>query len=121
MVVGLTRPDEGSISSFNELARKGREGKTIPLKDVKDLGKKEPLVTLQCNASLTRAVEIFGSGIHRIIVTEEASADVIGILSQSTLVKFFWENGRNFPALEQLFPFTLKELNLGSHTVIAIK
>ncbi|EKG10642.1 Cystathionine beta-synthase core [Macrophomina phaseolina MS6] len=120
LVVGLARPEASEIQSFNELAQKGREGKPIPLKDVKDLGKKEPLITLPHTASLTKAVEIFGSGIHRIIIVKEHSSDVIGILTQLRLMGFFWQNGRNFPSIEQLYPSSLRELNLGSQQVIAI-
>ncbi|KAL1618940.1 cell separation during budding [Neofusicoccum ribis] len=120
LVVGLARPEASEIQSFNELAEKGREGKPIPLKDVKDLGKKEPLITLPHSASLTKAVEIFGSGIHRIIIVKEHSSDVIGILTQLRLTGFFWQNGRSFPSIDQLYPSTLRELNLGSQAVIAI-
>ncbi|KAF2086227.1 hypothetical protein K490DRAFT_44470, partial [Saccharata proteae CBS 121410] len=120
LVVGLAQPTEDEMPSFNELAQKGREGKPIPLKDVKDLGRKEPLVTLPRTAELTKAVEIFGSGIHRIIVVEENTTNVIGILTQLRLVGFFWHNGRNFPAIDKLYSLTLRDLNIGSHSVFAI-
>lgn len=121
LVVGLARPDEEHTASFNELARRGRAGKPIPLKDVKDLGRKGPLVTLPDTADLTRAVEVFGSGIHRVIVVKEGTSDVVGILTQLRLVRFFWENRSTFPALERLYQQCLKDLNIGSKTVIAIK
>lgn len=121
LVVGLLQPAESDISSFNELARKGREGKEIPLKDVKDLGRKEPLITLPHTANLTKAVEIFGSGIHRIVVVKEHTMDVVGVLTQLRLVSFFWENGRSFAPIEELFPQTLQSLDIGSHSVFAIK
>ncbi|KAF2835852.1 hypothetical protein M501DRAFT_997532 [Patellaria atrata CBS 101060] len=120
LVVGLAKPDERHIQSFNELAARGREGKPIPLKDVKDLGKKEPLITLPHTASLTKAVEIFGSGVHRIIIVKEHSAEAIGILSQLRLVRFFWENGRHFPVIDELYAQTLRDLQIGSHRVWAI-
>ncbi|KAJ9666496.1 cell separation during budding [Coniosporium apollinis] len=120
LVVGLAHPDEEHTASFNELARRGRAGKPIPLKDVKDLGRKEPLVTLPDTADLTRAVEVFGSGIHRVIVVKEGTSDVVGILTQLRLVRFFWENRNTFPALEHLYQQCLKDLNIGSKTVIAI-
>lgn len=120
LVVGLARPDN-SESSFNDLAQKGREGKPVPLRDVKDLGKKEPLITLPHTANLTKAVEIFGSGIHRIIIVKEHSQEVIGVLSQLRLVGFFWMNGRNFPAVDYLYPQTLRELSIGSQAVVSIK
>ncbi|TKA40323.1 Protein SDS23, partial [Cryomyces minteri] len=85
LVVGLAHPDEGHISSFKELAKKGREGKTIVLSDVKDLGRKEPLLVLPNTEGLSKAVEIFGSGTHRIIIVEEGTTDVVGILTQLRL------------------------------------
>ncbi|CAI6339084.1 unnamed protein product [Periconia digitata] len=120
LVVGLAHPDEADVASFDELAKKGREGKPIPLKDVKDLGKKEPLITLPASADLTKVMEVFGSGVHRVLVAEEGTTDVIGVLTQLRLVRFFWENRQSFPAVDQLYPQLIKDLNLGSHAVLAI-
>lgn len=121
LVVGLAKPDEEHYQSFNQLAQKGREGKPIPLRDIKDLGRKEPLVKLPHTANLTQAVEVFGSGIHRIVVTKEYNGDVVGVLTQLRLLRFFYENRSGFPPIEHLYGCTLKDLNIGSHTVIAIK
>ncbi|KAF2433671.1 hypothetical protein EJ08DRAFT_563399, partial [Tothia fuscella] len=118
LVVGLAQPEDRQ--SFKELAQKGREGKPIPLKDIKDLGKKEPLVTLPHTADISKAVEAFGSGIHRILIVTENTHDVVGVLTQLRLVTFFWENGKHFPAIEQLYQATLRELDIGSHSVFAI-
>ncbi|KAJ5020720.1 CBS-domain Sds23p [Bipolaris maydis] len=121
LVVGLAQPEERDIASFDELARKGREGKPIPLKDVKEVGgNKEPLITLDENTDLCKAIEVFGSGIHRILVVEEGSQNVVGILTQLRLVQFFWENRSSFPAVNQLYPQLIKDLDLGSKTVMAI-
>jgi len=83
--------------------------------------KKEPLITLPKTADLIKAIEVFGSGVHRVLVTEEASSDVIGILTQLRLVDFFWENRQSFPAVDQLYPYLIKDLTIGSKTVLAIK
>lgn len=121
LVVGLAHPEEEDIASFDELAKKGREGKPIPLKDVKSVGgKKEPLITLPDTADLTKAIEVFGSGIHRVLVAKEGTTDVVGVLTQLRLVKFFWENRQSFPAVDQLYPQLIKDLNIGSKTVLAI-
>lgn len=119
LVVGLAQPEDRQ--SFRELAQKGREGKPIPLRDVKDVGKKEPLVTLPHTAHLTRAVEILGSGIHRIVVVDEASGHAVGVLTQLRMVEFFWDNARLFRPLEDLYQASLRELNIGAHHVFAIK
>lgn len=121
-MVGLAQPEEEEqITSFRELAKKAREGSKIPLKDVKDLGREEPLVTLPPSANLVSAIETFGGGVHRIVVVKENSSDVMGIFSQSRLVKFLWENGRSFPVIDQLYPQYLNDLKIGSHQVMSIK
>lgn len=121
MVVGLQQPPEELAAAFKAIAKKARAGEKIPLKDVKALGSREPFTSLSKSANLIKAVEIFGSGIHRIIVLEEGSGEVVGIVSQSRLVKFLWENGRSFPNIDELYPQCLKDLSLGSHTAISIQ
>ncbi|KAI9707667.1 MAG: cell separation during budding [Candelina mexicana] len=122
LVVGVAKPEEGQVSSFKELVNKAMLHDKIPLRDIKDLelGKKEPFVTLSRAENLMKAVEIFGSGIHRILIVEEGTTQITGILSQLTLVKFLWENGRSFPAIDQLYPQHLKDLAIGSMVVIGI-
>ena len=117
LVVGLAQPEDRQ--SFKELAQKGREGKPIPLRDVKDLGKKEPLITLPYNADLSKAIEILGSGIHRIIVEKDGNA--VGVLTQLRMVEFFWDNARQFKQLEDMYHANLKDLNIGAYHVYAIK
>lgn len=122
LAAGLTRPDEELLPAYEELARKARENTPIPMRDVKELGRKEPLTTLPASASVTRAVETFGGGVHRVVVVDEQRDDeVLGIFSQFRLVKFLWENGRCFPVLDQLYPQPLRDLRIGSHAVVSIK
>lgn len=123
LAAGLTSPQEGHRTSYDELAKKAREGEKIPLKDVKALGMaKEPLVTLPASTNVLTAVETFGGGIHRVVVTKEANdQEVVGIFSQFRLVKFLWQNGRSFPVIEQLYPQPLSGLRIGSHSVVSIK
>ncbi|PGG95900.1 hypothetical protein GX51_08079 [Blastomyces parvus] len=120
LVVGLVQPSEEHVASMRELAKKARDGKEIPLRDVKNLGLSVPITSLPPSASLMRAVEIFGGGIHRIIVTSETTNEVVGIFSQWRLVKFLWENGQSFPVIDQLYPRSLAELRIGSQQVISI-
>ncbi|RDW60377.1 uncharacterized protein DSM5745_10835 [Aspergillus mulundensis] len=121
LAAGLTRPDEGLLPAYEELARKARENIPIPMRDVKELGRKEPLTTLPASASLMTAVETFGGGVHRVVVIDERrDNEVLGIVSQFRLVKFLWENGRCFPVLDQLYPQSLRDLKIGSHAVISI-
>jgi CBS domain-containing protein len=119
--IGLKQPDEHQVARVRELARKGREGKLIPVKDVKDLGPVEPLLCVSRKEPLPKVVEIFGSGMHRVVVVEEDSNEVVGVLTQLRLVEFFWENCRHFARIEPLFSKTIRELEVGSHSVFAIK
>lgn len=121
LVLGLTPPSEDPIHDFNELGKKAREGNPIPVSDVKDLGRKEPTSFLQDSANLLKAIETFGKGVHRVIVTKEDTKEFVGVLSQSTLVKFLWENGRSFPVIDQMYSQYLRDLRIGSRHVISVK
>jgi hypothetical protein len=120
-VIGVARADEDHIQDFRELARKAKEGMVIPVRDVINLAQKEPLTLLPHTANLLKAVETFGTGIHRILVVREGTKEVTGILSQTKLVRFLWENGRSFPVIDQLYPQYLRDLKIGSNQVISIK
>lgn len=118
---GQLHPDEEHLSFYQSLARRAQQGQTIPIRDAKNLGTKEPFVTLAHNADLSKAIEIFGGGVHRIVIVKDGTDHVVGILSQSTLVKFLWENGQSFPIIDQLYPQTIKDLGIGSQQLISIK
>lgn len=123
---GQLYPDEEHLPIFQNLAKKAQLGHKIPLHDAKSLGNKEQFVTLPHGADLTRAIELFGGGVHRIVVVDVVDdgeqKEVIGILSQVRLVKFLWENGSSFPIIDQLYPQTLRELGIGSpQYLISIK
>lgn len=121
VVLGLAVPEEGQTEAFSQLASKARDRAPIPLRDVITLAKKEPLTTLSQSEDLSKAVEIFGSGVHRILVCKPGTTTVVGILSQLKLVKFLWDNGTSFPAIDQLYPTILRDLNIGTQKAIAIK
>ena len=70
LVVGLIQPEGDAASSLQELTEKARNGNKIPIRDVQDIGKKEPFITLPHTADLTKAVEVFGSGVHRICLSQ---------------------------------------------------
>jgi hypothetical protein len=122
LVVGLANPEsEEQKTRYRQLAEKANEGQDVSLKEAKDVARNEPFVTLPRTANLTKAVEIFGGGVHRIIIVDEKTNKVTGILSQLRLVKFLWENGKSFPAINDLYPQTLWGLGIGSLQVISIK
>lgn len=121
LVVGLAQPDPEDVEYFQQLATRAREGHKIPLKDVKAIGRKIPLVTIPQSASLVTTVETFGGGVHWVVVVKDNSSEVVGIFSQFRLVKFLWENGRSFPVIDELYPQYLRDLRIGSQNVISIK
>lgn len=136
LIMGIYQPEEGdNLSSFADLARKvratlglqlmltgqAREGSSIPVQQVKDLGKKDPFITVSSTDALSSVVEIFGSGVHRVAVVQEGTQHVIGMLSQLRLIRYFWDNARSFPSIEALYPSTLRQLKLGSTAVISIQ
>jgi CBS domain-containing protein len=120
-VVGLANPEDDQVEVFDTLAKKAREGVSIPVRDIQTLAKKSPLVTLPESADLSKAIEHFGSGVHRILVCKDGTTDVVGILSQLKLVRFLWDNGTSFPAIDALYPVILKDLQIGTPQTIAIK
>lgn len=115
------RPDPENLSVFHDLAKKAQLRQEIPLKEAKKLGTKEPPVTLSHTDHLTKAVELFGGGTHRIIVVKDGTKEVVGILGQLQLVKFLWENSRSFPGINKISKWTIKDLAIGSHGVISVK
>jgi hypothetical protein len=121
VVVGLANPEGSQLEDFDALAKKAREGVSIPLRQIQTLTKKGPLVTLSESADLSKAIEHFGSGVHRILVCKDGTTEVVGILSQLKLVKFLWDNGSSFPAIDALYPLVLKDLGIGTPQTIAIK
>lgn len=120
VVVGLAKPDEDQAVLYDDIATKARERTSIPLRDIQALCRKESLVTLSSDECLAKAIEIFGSGIHRVLVTN-TSSEVIGILSQLRLVEFFWNEAVNFPNIERLYPVIIRDLGIGTQQIIAVK
>jgi len=109
MVLGVTDPSHSSMSntSFQDLVKKAREGDQIPVKLVGDIGIKDPFITYPETEHLARVVEKMASGVHRIAVTREGTNEVIGVLSQRKVIKFFWENIRSFVDLEPTYQKTV--------------
>ncbi|EKD12363.1 CBS domain containing protein [Drepanopeziza brunnea f. sp. 'multigermtubi' MB_m1] len=120
VVVGLANPEGEQVAVFDALAKKAREGVEIPLQEIQGLAKKGPLVTLSESEDLSKAIEHFACGTHRILITKDDSTEVVGILSQLKLVKFLWDNGTSFPAINALYPKILRDLEVGTPQTIAI-
>lgn len=122
--VGIAQPPEEHAEWFAGLAQRAAEGKPIPLRDVHNLGRRDPLTYLPESANLTRAIETFGQGVHRVMVAREGEGgkvEVVGLLSQTRLMRFLWRHGRNFAGIDQLYPQYLRDLKIGSNSPISIK
>ena len=65
-------------------------------------------------------MEVLGGGSHRLIICKEGTSEVVGIVSQLRLVRFFWENHQNFSATEALYSRTLRDLRAGAKDVVYI-
>ncbi|KAI0969055.1 hypothetical protein F4678DRAFT_440797 [Xylaria arbuscula] len=119
VVVGLGHPPGDLVELYDGIAKRAQARDSIPLRDIQPICRKETLVTLQGDEDLARAIEIFGSGIHRIFITN-FQAEVVGILSQIKLMEFFWNEGLNFRAIDELYPKLMRELGIGSQQIIAV-
>lgn len=117
LVLGLSLPDD----SAQQLSNRARGGEAIPMADLLDhLGARELPAFLPHTADLTQAMEVLGGGSHRLIICKEGTSEVLGIVSQLRLVRFFWENHQNFVATEALYAHSLRELRLGAKVVVSI-
>lgn len=119
MVLGVmdaSHASNMSTASFQDLVKKAREGDhNIPVKLVGDIGAKDPFIAFPETECLARVVEKMASGVHRIAVTRENGNDVIGVLSQRKVIKFFWENVRAFIDIEHLYQKTVKSIHILSN------
>jgi hypothetical protein len=120
IVVGRAHPSDDLIALYNDLVKKAQSQTRIPLRDIQPICRKESLVFLQGDEDLAGAIEVFGSGIHRVLVTNHAN-QVVGILSQLKLIEFFWNEGVNFRVIDELYPKLMRDLGIGSHHIMAVK
>jgi hypothetical protein len=120
VVLGLAKPDEECVHLYEEISKKAQAQEDIPLREIQPLLRKEELATLPAEATLDKAMEALGSGIHRALIVNPAG-EVIGVLSQLRLVEFFWNEAVNFPVIEKLYGCLLRDLQIGTHQIIATK
>lgn len=111
------------METFSTIAKTAQAGSPIFIRDVTTtiFANRDPIITLPESADLSKATEIFGSGVHRILICKDGSPDAIGVLSQLKLVRFLWDNATSFPTIEELYPMILRDLDIGTHHTFAIK
>jgi Mg2+/Co2+ transporter CorC len=120
-VLGLATPAEDQREQLIDLAKRAKAQEPIPIREATAIAQKPPLITLSQSNDLSKAIEIFGSGVHRILICKEGTEEIVGILSQLKLVNFLWENANSFPTLDQLYPAILRDLAIGTIQAISIK
>jgi hypothetical protein len=121
VVLGLASPAEDQREKWSDLAQRAKAQEPIPIREASVIAQKPPLATLSESYDLSKAIEIFGSGVHRILICKDGTEEIVGILSQLKLVKFLWENANSFPTLDQLYPVILRDLGVGTIQAISIK
>ncbi|RIB25299.1 hypothetical protein C2G38_510195 [Gigaspora rosea] len=112
----LEKTDAELSAEFNDLVKLASHCQPVPVKLASDLSKKNPFYSVLPETSLLQVVELFGSGTHRVV---DANGIIKGILTQSRVVNYFYQNVTKFPPIEQLFPKTLNELDIGKGFVIS--
>lgn len=90
-----------------------QNGKPVPVGEIVKLTPKNPFYKLPENETLTTAMNILGSGVHRVAICNPEMTFVKGILSQRRLVKYLWNNAKQFTSLESLFNYSLQDLQIG--------
>ena len=120
VVVGLAKPDDEHAAIYDQVVKKAQAQEVIALREIQSLCRKEDLITLSSDSTLDRAMEILGGGIHLILIADKHQK-VVGIINQLKLLEFFWNEGINFPAIDRLYGALLRDLQIGTHRIIAIK
>ncbi|KAI8637633.1 hypothetical protein BD408DRAFT_424159 [Parasitella parasitica] len=104
---------------IKDIIQRALQGQKVPVGMASDLSRKNPFYSILEEATLLSAVEIFASGTHRVSILEP-DGSVKGILSQSTVVKYLFENRKRFPEIDSVLDKTIRELNLGNEPVIGV-
>lgn len=120
LITGFAKPDHSQVVPFNHIVSKFQQGRDVTIREIQALRCNETLVSIPSDAKLSRAIEILGGGIHRVIVTD-ANGAVVGILSQLKVLDFFWNERVNFPAIDRLYPTILRDLHIGTQQCISVK
>ncbi|KAI8329167.1 hypothetical protein EDC96DRAFT_549177 [Choanephora cucurbitarum] len=120
-------PDAFEIKDIVQRALKGQK---VPVGMASDLSRKNPFYSILEEATLLSALEIFAYGTHReneqviemsyIVSMLNSEGDISGILSQSTVVNYLYENRKQFPQIDQVMNKTIRELKLGDAPVIGV-
>ncbi|KAF7726040.1 cell separation during budding [Apophysomyces ossiformis] len=115
----LHKTEQTSTFEIRDIVQRALQGQTVPVKLASDLSRKNPFYSILPEATLLSAVEEFACGTHRVCVLEP-NGTIKGILSQSTVVRYLYDNRHQFPEIERVLGKTLRELHLGETNVIGV-
>lgn len=116
---GNNDPIDPESFEIKDIVHRALQGQKVPVGMASDLSRKNPFYSILQEATLLSAVEIFACGTHRVSILKP-DGKIEGILSQSTVVKYLFENRRQFPEIDQILDKTIRELKLGNEPVIGI-
>ncbi|KAI8097345.1 uncharacterized protein BX664DRAFT_326165 [Halteromyces radiatus] len=119
LILKSTTVEESGSLEIRDIVKKALQGKQVPVSLASDLSQKNPFYSILPEATLISAVEEFSCGTHRVCVLNP-DGQIKGILSQSTVVKYLYENKHQFPSIDSLLNKTLRQLNLGQTDVISV-
>ncbi|KAI8091212.1 uncharacterized protein B0P05DRAFT_577303 [Gilbertella persicaria] len=113
--------DEIDPESFEikDIVQRALKGQKVPVGMASDLSRKNPFYSILKEATLLSAVEVFAHGTHRVSILKP-DGEIDGILSQSTVVKYLFENRKQFPQIDHVMNKTIRELKLGDNSVIGV-
>ncbi|KAJ3168839.1 cell separation during budding [Geranomyces variabilis] len=121
VLVGLSKdaPMDASASmEFKELVRLARSHEPVPVKLAADISHRNPFYSVMEQTHLLQVAELFSSTIHRVAVMNDTGLK--GIVSQSTVIQYLYKNIEKFPDVQSVFAKSIKELGLGTKSVIAV-
>lgn len=124
LVLNKIKPENLKNIDYNpkeeipNLVKKAQRGDQVPVSFVIKITNKNLFIKLTESDTLSTVVEILGTGVHRIAITNDNK--LTGILSQRRLVKFLWDNARRFPSMEPLLSSSISSLHIGSSNPISI-
>ncbi|GAA5802332.1 hypothetical protein EDC94DRAFT_621826 [Helicostylum pulchrum] len=104
---------------IKDIVRRALDGQKVPVRMASDLSRKNPFYSILEEATLLSAVEIFACGTHRVSILKP-DGEIGGILSQSTVVRYLYENRKQFPILDEVMNKTILQLKLGDEPVVGI-
>ncbi|KAI9248573.1 hypothetical protein BDA99DRAFT_446229 [Phascolomyces articulosus] len=109
---------EGESFEITDIIRRAIQGQSVPVRLASDLSQKNPFYSILPESTLLSAIEEFACGTHRVCVLDP-NGGIQGILSQSTVVEYLYNNRKQFPSIEKLYGQTLRQLGLGETEVIS--